>query len=625
MEENVKHPSNIEFNDDFPNQMTEKQHNYLLDYLLHRLDQDKTKRESRIRRYARIDKFVSTWQQLSPEDSARAAKAEQKGSAVAINMNVPLLQTHVDDMAAFLAQIYSPVSGEFHRLPLDKAKHNETVLKVVKKLNSDAKACGGFTQLTKVMRSLIKYNIGGVLLRFDSPTVDKTTPIKGNNVTSAIDMYNLFWDPTVTDPAKIREEAEWAAVVEIKNRLWLYKQQKTNEFVNLAGVLDEDMNTNSDGAAYYRAPPNSAGIAHEDATSTEADGTNRISWETYGAGLAHDTLYKTDGYEVVRMWCWLNPGEFGLEANSQQAAREDGYYCWEFYIIDGKHIVKAKQLYATPQTDDTLEESPRAELPVYVGHLLVDDMGEAQRSVAELLRPFQTFGSFLFNQHVLEARSAIYGGVIYDPTAVDMTRIPDGEATFRVPTKQAGRDVRSIMSKLETGNRKSETLNDFANLMTVVEKFFPAQAMPSQVAGIDRAIQSQVAATLQGISRRLHMLVRVMDDSILGPYRRASLHNLIDNAVEDIGDLTEEDMQSVVGSGLEQLNREAAAQAMQQLLFAILQNPEAATTYDVAGLIEYWSTLLNMSVSASNFVRQQPEQTQQPQPMPGEPSPQIQS
>ena len=45
---------------------------------------------------------------------------------------------------------------------------------------------------------------------------------------------------------------------------------------------------------------------------------------------------------------------------------------------------------------------------------------------------------------------------------------------------------------------------------------------------------------------------------------------------------------------------------MQQLLFAIIQNPQSASQIDVLGLMNYWSGLMNIQADLKDFAIQQP-------------------
>src|SRR5690606_5524695 len=93
--------------------------------------------------------------------------------------------------------------------------------------------------------------------------------------------------------------------------------------------------------------------------------------------------------------------------------------------------------------------------------------------------------------------------------------------------------------------------------------------------------------------------------------------NMIRNGDDSFSGMTRSDIASMIGSGLAQLNREMAAQAMQQLLFAIIQNPRSAEQYDVIGLMNYWSRLMNLDTDLRHSQIQQPTPAAGAAPAPG--------
>ena len=236
-----------------------------------------------------------------------------------------------------------------------------------------------------------------------------------------------------------------------------------------------------------------------------------------------------------------------------------------------------------------------------------DDTKDAQRSIAELLRPFQTFSSFLLNIHIAGSRGNVWGIQAYDPSMFDMSQIKDGETSARIPAKIPGRDVRSGLLRISSDTDTSGTMQTLQGILALMKEFFPAQALPSQIASIDRAVNSQVSAVLQGTNRRLHMYVRVLDDDILGPSRMRMVENLTDNQAIQGFSATDDQILRVLGNGLSQLNREAAASALQQLIYVLIQNPDSASQIDILALINYWSGLLNIQADMTDFLRQQPQ------------------
>lgn len=573
-------------------------HDMTLKYLESRLQQGRTKRPGRLQRYARVDKLVSTWQRLTDADSQRKAKQELTGEAQALNINLPLITTHLEDVVSFYANIYSPASGQFFQLPLD-AKDAEPVKALVTKLNSDAEATKSFKWLTRMLRSLFKYNIGGVMLWWGDKDGIGLDPSEsgGMNWMEAIDVYNFMWDPTVHDPAKIPTEAEWAATIKQVNRKTLLDMEIKGVYAGVKDILHENEESNSNAAQYYRYPPFQAGVTAEDEVTQEG---NTVNWAAYGAALGSDEAAPILGHERVEIYCWVNPQQLGLNGAKQQA-----WELWRFHIIDMKRIVYAKKVEF--KKGDQAELELRPEIPYYCGYEKQDEMGYAQRSTAELMSPFQSFASFLMNAHISQARGSIWGIQAYDETMFDMSQLPPGTTAGRVPSKMPGRDVRSGLLDIKGNMNNENTMQNLMTVMQLMQQLFPAQAMPAQVAGIDRAVQSQVAAVMQGMSRRLHMTVRILDDDIMGPFTHASYRNIALNSDVGITGLTDADARLILGSGVQQLNIEQAEAAYRELFFAILQNPQLVqeNEIDIFAMIQYWSVLKTLRVPVDSFKKQQ--------------------
>lgn len=574
-------------------------HEDLLEYLTSRLDAGAQDRIVRATRFAKVDKIVSTWQMLSQMDSARKEKQENTGQAQAISVNLPLAQSHLDDMVAFFAGVYSPSNGSFFQTPQDSAQA-EAGSKLVDKLNTDARFGAYYSHLTKTMRALLKYNIGGFhhTWAVDDLEADSNAA-EGRNLAESIDMYNVFWDPSVKDPSRVSKDAEWAAISTVENRRWFVMREKRGFFQGCGDFIagEGDATPNGVTAKYFRYPPRDAGVSAEDTTSTRAASVN---WESYGATLGGEAAELVEGFEVVKMYCWLNPSDFGLGYEGLEYT-EDDYFLWRFWLADGKKIIRGEPVNI--ESDDPSEQD-KLSIPLYMGYLNLDDMGDAQRSVAELLVPFQTFASFLMNSHVAGTRGKTYGVRGYDPTMFDLSKIDEGSTAVWLESKTPGRDVRSGLMKLDANTETSDTMRDLQGLMALVREFFPSQALPSQIAGMDRATTNQVSSVLQGVSRRLHMLVRIMDDSILSPMLFGMYQHLVNFGKQGSG-LNDADARKILGSGLEQLNREIAEQAFRQLFFAILQNPQSAQAFDVQAMMNFWGSLLNTNVRFGTFVRQQ--------------------
>lgn len=567
----------------------------LLEYLLKRLDSDMVNRTNRVKRFARIDQHISTWQILSPEDSKRDQREELTGRSQAIPVNLPLTKGHIDDAVAFYAEVYAPIGGNFYANPGKKDK-SKAVLDLTKKMEQDSKINQFYTHVCSTMRALNKYNIGGFHVYWTESSVNADSAARDStgNACESIDVYNFLYDPSISDVTRLYYEGEWSAIAKVKNRLWLMRMHQEGELRHYDEILSCNAPNGSNSyeygkAKYFKHPPKATSLNSQgnDTKTSEGDQTYEVDWDSFNMSVDSDSQTDIAGYEVIRMYCWINPKQFDL-------AEEDTIQLWEFLICNGTWIIRMK---AVP---DALY------LPTYMSRLNIDDMLEAERSIAELVRPFQRLTSFLFNTHVEAIRSAIWGLKVYDPDGLDATTIQNGETSGLLASKKPGRDVRSLLMKVDTGAESTkQNLQDAGTVMDLMKQLFPNQGLPSQIAGMDRAVNSQVQAVLQGALRKLHMFVRNLDATLMLPVRQAQYRNiaLFDPEKSGFKDITPEEVAELLASGLGQISREAAAEQVRTVLFALIQNPEGAAGFDIGGLFTLWSGLLNIGTDLGEFVK----------------------
>jgi hypothetical protein len=582
-------------------ELSDESHDKLLNYLLARLSASASKRLRRISRYARIDQSVVTWMMMSPEDTKRDIKEDNTGRSQALPMTIPLIQSHVDDTVAFFAEIFAPIGGNFYSMP-GKPDKTGAIQALTDEMNQDTLINNYYAHVTQAMRQLCKYNIGGFDVYWSDGDKDGVGQERlSGNVCEAIDMYNYDYDPSVDDVEKIRTDAEWSARFRVRNKLWLLRQASNGQLINIDKVLnhkDSGRGTSTDTyglgqARYYRNPPAQTKMSVDGNDTPTADEQGGINWAAFNLGLAEDSFVDIPGHEITKMYCWINPNQFGLAEDNI-----DSLQLWCFLICDAKWIIKAQPI-------------PNAkEIPNYVGRVNKDNMREAMRAIAEYIRPFQRFISFLVNTHVEATRGAIWGVKVYDPTAIDVSSIQNGETSGLLPLNAgaSGRDVRTVMQDLRNQLDTQGNVEQVGTFLELVKQFFPNQSLPMQIAGMDRAVTSQVSAVLQGAMRKMHMLARLIDSDIMLPSRQQQYRNIAEFSPgkQNFQGITEDDVAQLLASGLGQINREAAAEQIRSLIFTLLQNPDTMQIIDIAKLFNFWSILMNVGTNLGDFVKAQP-------------------
>jgi hypothetical protein len=502
--------------------------------------------------------------------------------------------------------VYSPTDGSYFATP-QQLEAVQGLKDLVDLMNEHAESTSYYVELCNALRSLLKYNIGGFINEWSTDEIgnDSDGDNDGVNVAKAIDMYNAMWDPSITNPGDLRTKGEWAAQFEVVNRMALIRGEQAGRYAGVMCMLDmsEDDTTRKAQARYYRYPPIEANVTTTDEESTTISNSAAVDWSQYNKSMSADQIELKSGYEVVTMYCWLNPAQFGLTYNALLYPA-DGYFLWRFKILGGERIIEAVPV--NDESDDIRAQSQTV-IPWYLGLLNIDDMKEASRSIAELLGPFQNHSSFLMNAQVQGARASIWGVKTIDSSMFDTDALDQGEGVaVTLKSKQPGRDVRTGYQEVKGTYDGSKTMDQVASVMQLAQNFFPAQALPSQVASIDRATTNQVAAVLQGVSKRLHMLVRVADKHIFSPLRWDQYRNIVKaELIQSIKGQSDKAVRKALGSGLEQLNREIAEASIKQILFALIQNPQALQQYDITSIFNFWASLQKMPIDLSQFKLQE--------------------
>ena len=591
-------------------------------YLVDRLKGGVSSRNRRARRYGKIDRLISTWQRLDPAESKRAETEDTTGKAMALPMNLPVLATHLADMASYYTEALAPISNPFF-----SASGENAVQELLKKLNRDALARDYYTQLSSTMRSLLKYNIGGLWVDWDG-SVEKgagQSQVYGmaapGNCWRSADPYNTLWDTAIKNPTDISHKAEWAASVCVENRLTLMRKALAGEWYGLNEFLS---NVTADSAVssmnFYCESAKQALINDDGSDAKTASGSTAMNWNNYGLGLSNDSVTDVGGFEQIDMYCWLVPAQFGLLTDAERkqiqssGKNPDAFLeLWRFTLIGDNYLVNAQ-----PVLDRVAHADEVNIIPLFMSYMTQDQLKEAQRSAMEFMAGFQRFASTMYNMYIAGMRKNIWGAKGVDTTMFDIKPLKDGDTAGILESKQPGRDVRSGLMALDQTTGVEKTMDAVESALAMKDKFFPSQALPSQIAGIDRAVSSQVAMVMQGGTRALRATLRLIDSTLLNPSRLAAYRNIKRFDPEGVNDLTDEDIAKLLGSGIESMEAERITEAMWKLLYAVIQNQESMQTFNVPLILSYIGRISNLNIELGQFARQ-PAPPATPPPGPGAP------
>ncbi len=591
--------------------MNEEHINKLECYLTARLSQGVSMRNRRIRRFARTDKAVSTWQRLNAADTKRLTREERTGKAEAIPFNMPIMSTHLSDMTAFFSEILAPVANPFFTKSGD-----DMPTELTDKLNRDAAKRSYYSELSMTLRSLLKYNIGGMHVDWDSDGGENTTKATASpgNCWKALNLYNTFWDPSIRDLNKVHCSGEWAATVELTNRFTLLKNSLDGTWSRLEDLLSKNYESDT-RMKYYKEPSIEVGINVDGEDGKTGSGAKEVDWDSYGMGLQTALGPDVDGFEKVVIYCWLIPAQFGLltdgerkELESQERNPEIFLELWKFEMIGDRVVAARPQI----KREDYIEHEP-VTIPIFISYLTQDQVNEAQRSIMELMQGFQRFSNNMYNIYVAGMRKQVWGVKGVDPTMFDTSALESGDTVGILKSKKPGADVRMGFMDMTASAGVDQAMQAVGQTMELKDRMFPTQALPNNVAGIDRAVKSQVAHVMQGSTRPMKAMLRILDACLMLNTRIEAFRNLKRYDDEGLESVTEEDFAKLVGSGIESLEAERIAESLWQLLYAIIQNQEAMQVFNIPAIFAYIGRISNLSTDLSQFVRPPPQEAAPPQ------------
>ena len=585
-------------------------HEFLLQYLRERLRVGKEVRDGELDRMILIDKHVAGWMRMSESDRLRQAKEERDGTPQAVTVNLPLTFVHLDDMMTYYAATFAPNRGMFYSTAKPDEQSATNAITTI--MNNHAIYAGYYRHTLQALWNILKYNNGGILNEWATDSgpkfsgqganveVEETVVWSGNRVES-LDMYNTFHDPYV-EPSEVHAKGEWAARAKLISRFELQMKANRGYYFNVEQALLRD---GLPECQYYRKPPREAHMEADDSKGSKTNWVNILSMT--------DGYMQTSGFEIVDIYIKLNPYQLNLIPRNATNRQRNRIELWKITLLNDMHIIACEPL-----------KNVHGHIPTYFGRINDDLMEKAQKSVAEILKPLQNFASFLLNPHIQATRQNIWGLTIYDKNVVDLEAMPKGEVAAMIATKPmaAGKRIQDYIWTHSNTLETKQTMQDLESTMGIINQFFPTQSLPSQIAGIDRAVNSQVLAVQQGANRRMQKGARLLDDLMFRPMRFGMYYNILQyhtgGSVSDfygkkvevnLDELRQTDLPFIIGQGLKAIDRMGLADAYQSLIFALIQTPQAGQQFDLAQMINVWGNLVDMDIDMTQFRIQQPEAT----------------
>lgn len=598
------------------------QENRLVKHIVDRLQLSDIERRIRIQRMQEIDIQLSGFVQLDKEDKQRDKDNKVGKAPKPIKHNLALAYSQIDDCVTYCMSLFAPETNIFvatstaDKQPVAEALTNE--------IGKQGQTLQYYRHMAKFIYNSFKYNLGALSCRYEKCNGIVFTSDSGNqggnpaasiggqletkegivwegNVLKSCDMYNFLYDTSV-HPVDLPLRGEFYAEVELVTpfRVRRMHEQKIlfgiERFVNSPAPLAN----NTVGSTFYRSPP----IVRDFYGNS---GTQTSNWRQIlsAGGPAQSSQL---GIELAWYTGWINPKEFDL-------APRDGYELWQFALANGMYIASAAQIKVS-----------HGQLPVACATPIEDDVGNDQRTYAELLLPLQHFASFLLNTHVSATRKAIYGITVYDKNAFpgfDMSA--DDLIGAHIPMKSSatGIDIDKMFRHYNDAPSTDQNVDMVAKIVDIMQKILPTNTA-QQVADLERATEYQAAATVQASNRRNLKIARLINDQAINMIKFQMLYNIYDNMTtiefyDNNGQkqvitpkqILDAKIEFDIGTGLKGLDRLMQTAIYKDLVGQMLQVPGFATQVDMLGLLSHVTKVAGFETDLAQFRINSPERAAQ--------------
>lgn len=581
-------------------------HAKLLEHAIVRLNFANGIRESWFNKLSMIDKDISGFTRLSDDDKKRVQDRRKGKKSIPVETKLPLVWSQLRDTLAYCMELFAPDSSIFEGQ--GKPSQQPAVNALVDLINENSQRFGYYPELSKFIWDSFKYNLGIMRVEWEnqygvkfsekdgggSPEVSHGVVWKGNKLT-AVDLYNFLWDLSVP-PTELYKRGEFCAEIEMVTQ---HRIARMAEFDELYDV-DKYINQTTSVKRFYRAHP----IIRAELPSHEDTGTNWVSILS-----AATELNMSPGIELIYLYIWLRPKEFGLDA----VGDEDRYTLYRITIANAEYITRTDELVAAHSMLPFVGASPNADNLEFF----------QQKSFSEILTPMQVFASYLLNIHQKASRKQTYGITIYDPRILDLGDIPNDDVVWRAPMKQTTPKDKGPKDALanftDSPVDTSKLLRDVEIIKKIMQDILPSNRL-QQVADLDRATEFQSQAVVQSGDRTSLLAARMINSQGLIPMRFMMIANIFqmqetveltskDGTVNEINpsELRTLGIEYVIGTGLRGLDRLMLVNLIKDVVNRLIQSPAASEQIDILGLVNYWATLAGDNFDLNQF-RKQPQQ-----------------
>lgn len=557
----------------------------ILEYLEERLVFAKPTRDNNVQRYMSIDKEVAGFIKLDDDDLKREQDKERGKGPKPVDVVLPFTLVQLDEAITYLLSVMAPEEAIYTaQASVDK---QDIAKGFAVLMNQHADDFQHYRSLARGFFDMLKYNVGGFMpeweqrrgtrIEVNSTETDRTivpnqVVAEGNSI-EPFDPYNTLLDPSVA-PVDVAAKGEFFVTVDVHTKFKLKRMEAANEIYNLKNAL-EKYATNEH--SWYEKRPD---------IRTNKKGGNNTSWvEVLSQGATREV---TGAHELLTFTIWINPKELGIDSKVNE------YRIYRINTLGTKAVVEIQEL-----------KNAHGLLPINVGVPWEDGFESQTKSNAELLLSTQRFSSFQLNIHQRAARKALYGLTLYDKLVFpDMENAdPEGGRVAASPSGQ-DRDLRKSVLQLRDVPDTSNTMADIEAMEGIAQKILPTDIL-KQVSSLERATQYQAAATVQGANRRNLKMAKLINIQCMTPCRTMQMMNIFQfqdeiELLDPQGNpvtvkplqFLDAKLRFVVSDGLKGLDKLLIIESIKEVISWLLQSQQAAAEYDIAAIIDYWTSML---------------------------------
>jgi len=570
-------------------------HNKLLSHCTQRLDIGKEYMNPQIDKFEWIDREIAGYLIPDADDAKRESDNKKGFGPKPTDTTVGFIVSQIDEAITFLLSVLAPDEGIYSAIaPKEKQKVAAGFAAV---MNRHDKLFGHYPNYAIGLFNAMKYNFTGWIPEWQTVTGNKVTnddaglprvipneEIFSGNAHDVIDPYNFLFDNSC-HPTELYRKGEWFACVERKTRFQLERMAEQNEIFDIERFIDLDIPVKT----YHRIRPE---IRADQFEATKTDWFATLSANT----ITHAAPNK--GFEIVHKYIWIKEADFGISTKKE-------FSIWRIEIVNGNFITAA-----FPQ------KNAHGYLPIGIAMPLDDQFFPQTKSYGEWLIPYQRFASFQLNTHQRANRKALGGLTLFNEHFLPGLKEPDvdlagGKIGFKTTDTQF--DVRKAFVQVFDGPDTQYALRDIEAVYQFMQQVLPTDTL-RQVANLDRATQYQAAATVQGSNRRNLKIAKIIDSQALSKTRPMMMYNIFEfqesmeildeqgNIIEvNVKEFRETMLEFQIHAGLRGLDQLALIMHVKEILNMILQNQDAAATFDVPAIINWFTSMLGDNSDFTQF------------------------